>query len=345
MITSFGTFCLLMATVSLVGCTEKSIEPSIAVNQIGYNIGDTKHAYLANVDADSFMVVDIESNRTVYTGPVTKHYYTDRSTGHIVNTLDFSNLESMGWYRLELIGKDISSSPFLVGTDVYRDVTRQAVRSFYYQRCGTAIKSNTSWDHPVCHLDDAVLYARPDKHVDATGGWHDAGDYSKISVTAEISLAFLLNLYEHRSDLFTDQQLDIPESGNGIPDLLDEIRWGLTWMLKMQRDDGGVYHKLTIKKWTGEHLPHEETDKRYLFKVSSNATGAFAAVAAIGARVFQTYEPDFAERLTIAARNAWQFLENNPVTVPLGGFTNPIAQRGPQPAPPQTGGQAIHTAG
>lgn len=317
----------------LICCTGESdslAQNLIAVNSAGYRSDDPKRGYTTyqGISVDSFQVVDASSLETVYQDKIRKSRVKAQAFGSVVHELDFSAFDRPGRYRLFVPGANITSVPFEIGSGVYGEAIQTAMQSFYYQRCGTRIDTGTPWRHEACHLEDAVFFSDPQKHIDVTGGWHDAGDYGKFSVNTSVSLAFLLYLYDHHPEKFRDGQLAYPEPGNGIPDLLDEARWALVWLLKMQNGEGGVYHKVQKKKWTGEYLPGDDPDIRYIFEVSSAATADFAAVAALGARLFESFDPAFSDTLTRAARKAWSYIDRHPQIVPQGGFTNPQDVRG-----------------
>ena len=141
----------------------------------------------------------------------------------------------------------------------------------------------------------------PQVHVQPSGGWHDAGDYGKYVVNAGVSVGTLLMAYEYFPSKFGQDDLNIPESGNGIPDILDEVRYELEWLLKMQRSDGGVYHKLTREQFEGFVMPQIDNAPRYLYQVSSTATADFAAMMARAARVCLPFDPSFAQLCRAAA--------------------------------------------
>lgn len=168
----------------------------------------------------------------------------------------------------------------------------------------------------------------PGYTLDVTGGWYDAGDHGKYVVNSGIAVYQLLATYERTRHAravvrgaLGDSTLLIPERGNGVPDILDEARWNLDWMLRMQVPDGTemringrtidagglVHHKLHDVAWTGpDTLPHEDPMPRYLHRPSTAATLNLAAVAAHGARIFREFDPAYADRLLVAARRAWQ---------------------------------------
>ncbi|MGH2567798.1 MAG: glycoside hydrolase family 9 protein, partial [Bacteroidota bacterium] len=297
--------------------------PAILVDQLGYLPDEKKIAIIRDLRAELVEVRNTVTNKTVYTGKVKGVGRRDESTGDETFLFDFSELINPGNYQLWIPGTEVASTEFSIGPDVYLEAALSSLQSFYYQRCGIEVSNGSPWVHPPCHLQDALQYGSPSHRNDVVGGWHDAGDYGKFVATGAVSAAFLLYLYELKPSKFVDGQLAIPQAGNSIPDILDEVRWELEWLLKMQREDGGVYHKVSTKKWTGEYLPHRDPDKRYIFEVSSTATGAFAAVTALASRHYQRWDKPFAQQLLRAAVQAWEYLEAHPTIVPRGGFRNP----------------------
>ena len=164
--------------------------------------------------------------------------------------------------------------------------------------------------------------------IDASGGWYDAGDHGKYVVNSGISVYQLLSAYERslhagvvNEGALGDSTLVIPERGNDVPDVLDEVRWNLDWMLKMQVADGVdmtidgdevdagglVHHKLHDIAWTGLNtLPHEDPMPRYVHRPSTAATLNLAAAAAQGARLYAEHDAAYADELLDAARRAWE---------------------------------------
>lgn len=163
--------------------------------------------------------------------------------------------------------------------------------------------------------------------LDVAGGWYDAGDQGKYVVNSGISVYQLLSTYERslhagvvEAGALGDSALVIPERGNGVPDILDEVRWNLDWMLSMQVADsttmvidgaeidagGLVHHKLHDIAWTGLNtLPHEDPMPRYLHRPSTAATLNLAAAAAQGARLYAEFDQSYADTLLDAGRRAW----------------------------------------
>ena len=321
----------LLVLVCIKGCTQSPEKKFIAVNQVGYEVYSPKQAYLVNSDATWFELVRIYDSEVVFSDLIRKPAEKDSFSGDVLSVIDFSEYNSDGEFIIKAVGSEaLVSHRFAIGQNVYADALKVMSKSYYYHRCGTHVADESEWGYEICHLDDAPFFNNPEVSMNVTGGWHDAGDYNKFSVNTALSAGLLLYAYEANPDNFWDNQLGVPESGNGIPDLLDEVRWALKWLLKMQREDGAVYHKVSQKKWIGEYLPHTDPSTRYIFDVSSAATASFAAAVAIGARHLKNYDPVFSQSLESAAERAWSWLSDNPDNFPAGGFKNPEGVTGGQ---------------
>lgn len=315
---------ILFFLSSLTACQTEPQKPFIAVNLAGYPVDSSKEAFLINAGADSFSVLDVQNEEVVYKAAIEETYSPDEFSGDEVAVIDFSNVTTSGNYIIETTGSEsVRSDPIALSTNPYKELTLAAVQSYYYNRCGMDIDNGNPWTYPACHLDDAPFYDNPDSSRDVTGGWHDAGDYNKFSVNTALSIGLLLNLYEMRPELFIDSQLNITEAGNNVPDLLDEVRWALKWLLKMQNSEGAVYHKASQKRWIGEFLPQEDPAQRYIFGTGTNATATFGAVTALAAQLYESFDREFSDRLLESSKLAWTYLENHPTIQPEGGFQNP----------------------
>jgi endoglucanase len=142
----------------------------------------------------------------------------------------------------------------------------------------------------------------------------------------------MLAFHEIKPEAFQDGVLWIPESGNGKNDLLDEIKFELDWMLTMQDTDGGVFHKLTTKNFEGFVMPIEAVNDRYIIGKSTAATLDFTATMAMSARLYQGYDPVFAEHCLSAAEQAWEwavahpedFYARNPEDIHTGAYNDVI---------------------
>ncbi|MFN4088640.1 MAG: glycoside hydrolase family 9 protein [Alphaproteobacteria bacterium] len=286
--------------------------PLLTVNQAGYLPRHSKVALLAVPGPlREISVVSETSGETVAAFPVGRAKR-DPDTGVAVAPVDFSSVRAPGRYWLQ--GGAVQSHGFVVD-DVAFDLTfTQMLRTYWLQRCGVAVRDPISgMDRAPCHQRDGVV-VRTDRfnaagtRLDGRGGWHDAGDFGKYVATTTTTIGRLLSLYEMHPDLFVDGQLAIPESGNGVPDLLDEMAWGLEWLMRMQRPDGAVYRKLSGAQWPGMVMPEADGQERYVYGVTSPETGKFAAVMAMAARLWGGR----GDRYLAAARRAWAWLETVP---------------------------------
>jgi endoglucanase len=259
--------------------------------------------------------VDAKTNKVVYritTTPPVYDPYSEQELQHI----DFTGFTDSGRFYLQ--GEGMRSFDFNIAHDTYRQVLRLLLRSYYLQRCGVALyDAENGLHHQACHLDDGqVAHDDPinkkGTRIDATGGWHDAGDYGKYICTTAVVVGRLLSLFEQDSSMAADSWLDTPEAENGIPDVIDEARVGLDWLLTMQRSDGAVYRKLSGAQWPPIVSPNEDSQPRYLYGPASSDTAKFTAAMAMAARVFQPYDNKLAQRYLKASLKSWHHLEQIP---------------------------------
>ena len=295
--------------------------PDIKVDQAGYPSKAPKIAAVAaKAKASRFAVKRAGDDKVVLKGQLTAATE-DRDSGDKVQLADFSKLSRPGTYYVEVDGTGHSYS-FAIGPAVYERAFYLAMRSYYGQRCGVAVdlgEEFPGYKHEACHLEGAY-HATSGKSgaVKSAGGWHDAGDYGRYVVNSGITTGTLLWTWELYGQRLRALKLDLPESGNGVPDILNEIRWNLNWMLAMQDGDGGVFHKQTSEKFCGFVMPEKDALVSYIIGTgaepykSSCATGDFAAVMAIAARVYKPFDPAFAARCLKAAEDAWKWLDGHP---------------------------------
>ncbi len=289
---------------------------AVALNQVGYLPNLPKHATI-NMHAASFVVRAAQSEEIVYRGQLSARA-ADAASGDTLQTADFSAFTKPGSYVLEL-DSGYQSTPFHIATDVYRDALRLTSRAFYGQRCGCNVDLGGGYAHPACHLS-AEYHASSGKTgvLRNRGGWHDAGDYGRYIVNAGISTGTLLWAWELYQPTLGKLSLQIPESGGKIPDFLAEIRWNLDWMLTLQDSDGGVWHKQTSLQFCPFIMPQDDTLTSYVIGTdtppykSTCASADFAAVMAIAARCYGTYDSAYAKRCLTAARKAWSWCAHNP---------------------------------
>ncbi len=293
----------------------KAYEASIITNQIGYKPDSKKTAVFRNTEGGSFSVVNVATEEVVYTGemagPVSYEY-----AGETNYTGDFSSVKEAGKYVIKSEGLD-DSYEFEISESVYDDVLDASVKMLYLQRCGTEVIDD-DFGHPACHDSIATVY-QTDTQIDVTGGWHDAGDYGRYVVAAAKAVADLLYAYDANPDIFGDD-LGIPESGNGTPDILDEVRYELEWMMKMQdQADGGVYHKVTCENFPGYVMPENETKPLIVMPKSTTATADFAASMALAYEFYKDIDATFADKCLEAGKKAYEWAIANPKVL----YSNP----------------------
>ncbi len=292
----------------------------IYLNQVGYLPDSGKIAILTH-RADSFVLRDKLTGKIVYEGIPQLFGGTapDAASGDIAYHADFADFCAEGEYML--CAGEFTSEPFAIRKAVYHRLKLDLIRSYYFQRCGRALDTAHAgkFAHACCHTAPAILPNQPGTHLDLSGGWHDAGDYGRYVTPAATALAHLLYAYELFPDRFADF-LNLPESGNGMPDFLNECRYELTWLLKMQRADGGVFHKVSTWHHAPFVMPEYDTAPLFAYSVSTPATADFAAVAALAARIYAAYDAGFAGTLKQAALLSWDFLQDHPEFI---AFQNP----------------------
>jgi hypothetical protein len=319
---------------------------AIQVNQVGYAPGAAKFAYVGGwlgtagplpLDAERFEVVD-QLGRVAYEGPLALRRAADPWSGNDVYEADFSVLARPGRYRLRVAGVGVSD-PFDIHGRVYDGVYRRVARLLYHSRNGTPIER--PWADPeyeraggIPGAMDASIHPRVRDSVlgpgpgdptrrDVRGGWFDAGDYGQYVTNAAPVWYVVAAALDLAPENFRDGDLGIPESGNGIPDVIDELEWGMDWALTMQAADGGVFWRLASRRWD-DGLPATVSEPRLLAERTTHATAVFAAMAAINARLLRPMRAERADRLLRAAESAWRFVEDRP-QYPAEGerFVNP----------------------
>ena len=295
---------------------------SIYVNQIGYLPTAAKVAI--STAPCNFQIIRVSDQKSVLDGSVSEKIVDDLS-GDNVYQIDFSPVTEEGEYYI-LAGNNIRSFNFHIGKDIFFKVQRDIARCLYYQRCGMELLPEHAgeYTHKACHTDAAIMLEdylskkeNPTEY-DMKGGWHDAGDFGRYVSAGAVAVGHMLYAYELFPESFKDS-LNIPESGNGIPDILNECLYELKWMLKMQAPNGGAYHKLTAYNHADFIMPEEDHDRFIIFPVASFTTGDFAAVMALASRIYRPFLPEFADEALAAAKKAYDWLRKNPYTE----FLNP----------------------
>lgn len=322
------------------------INGSVKASHVGYLPGASKFGYLGNYLGDLGMmdvppttceVRNASTHAVVFSAPAQFRADDPVLSGERVYEADFSAVTAPGSYYLYAPGVGRTHA-FKIGAGVFDAVAYATSRVYYFQRAGIDLPPTHAgaWARNAGH---AVTDASATIHGSHTGsllwngevvgstvdmrrGWYDAGDYGKYVLTAAGAVFELLTAYELFPEKFADGALDLPESGNGVPDLLDEIRWELDWLRTMQAPDGGVYDRLVTTAWATT-MPEGDVAVRYIAPKTTHTTAVYAAALAMASRSLQPHWPAYAQDLLERAKKAWTFLTLHPAATPSGGFVNP----------------------
>lgn len=297
-------------------------DSDIRINQLGYYTDCNKTAIIAGTPSgNTFYIKSADLGTTYYTGTLSAAS-TWSFSNESVRKADFSSFNTPGNYRIDVPGVGASYT-FKIGAKIHHTLGKAALKYYYYNRGSTSIPATHggAWSRNGGHYDNSVQIhwsaasaGRPSGTVvNSAKGWYDAGDYNSYVVNSGITTYTLLSAYEHFKSYYDTIHLNIPESGNSMPDILDEIKWNLDWMLTMQDPgDGGVYHKKTSADFDGIVMPDASTGTRYLVAKSTAATFDFAAVMAVAYRVYKAHNLTFANQCLTASQNAYNWGLANP---------------------------------
>jgi len=292
---------------------------AIRLNQTGYRPDDEKLAFVVS-KTGAFTICNT-ANEPVYTGQIQpasdntgKPPSIDKKSGDALGIADFSTLTKDGSYYL--VAGTEKSPVFRIGPNIYRELMAAVLKVFYYQRCGgEGIQEKyvgSIFAHEPCHNGPARYFNEADPVLgsytaDVSGGWHDAGDYGRYVTPAAKAIIDLLMAYEYFPS--------VADADFGGPcKLLDEVRYELEWMLRMQDPGtGGVFHKVTTQIHANMAcLPENDHAQLYLSPISAQATGGFAAATAHVSRIYRMLDAVLADACLSASIKAWKWLENNP---------------------------------
>jgi len=233
----------------------------IRINQIGYLPEEAKTAVilsLKNLDEKKIEITVSESNTVVLRSELTS---SQGSWGEFdyCYRFDFSDFDKPGIYQIKINKSKTLSREFKISDDVYNGYAENILEYIRQQRCGY-----NPFTDEVCHKKDGrTMYGpMPDStYIDVSGGWHDAGDHLRYMLTSGNTICRMLVAYLENKDIFVDNFNALGQPGaNGIADVLDEIKWGLDWMLKMHPTQDQLFHQVADDRdHVGFKLPHLDT--------------------------------------------------------------------------------------
>lgn len=319
----------------LVGLRGQESGAWIRINNLGYLPGSIKVAVLGakgSMDVESFALVDARTQRTVHTSKavVSKGAYGPFASSY---RLDFSDFDTEGTYYIQANG--IKSPVFGIRADVYDNTADFLLKYMRQQRCGYNPYLTAS-----CHPDDGFIIYNPQREgerIEVTGGWHDATDYLQYTATSANAVYQMLLAYRENPEAFGDRyQANGLPGGNGIPDVIDEAKFGMDWLKKMNPAPGEYYNQIADDRdHAGYRLPHKDSvvydpdrkgrpvylasaEKQGLLKYQNRSTGAantagkFASAFAMGGMVLDAFFPEYSQDLLSRAREAYDFGKANP---------------------------------
>jgi endoglucanase len=335
-------FAIALAMQALFGALPSTLAApgAVRLNQTGYLPNATKRATIVSTATAPLTWQLKNGSGTVVASGSTTVFGSDAVSGDSVHIADFSAVTTSGTNYVLQVGTE-TSYPFNISTAIYNKLKYDALAYFYHNRSGIAITlpyaGRSDLTRPAGHIGvapnkgDTSVPCAPGTgcsySLDVRGGWYDAGDHGKYVVNGGISLWTMLNQYERIRYLgtsladFGDGKLSIPENANAVPDILDEARWQMEFMLRMQVPDtqpkaGMAHHKMHDEAWTGlPTRPDQDSQQRYLRPPSTAATLNLAATAAQCSRIWRTIDSAFATKCLTAAEKAWSAARANPSVI------------------------------
>jgi hypothetical protein len=319
--------------------------PFIVVDQFGYPtkadkiavIRDPQVGYDATAHftpGTTYAVIDQSTSKIVKQGSPTAWNggATDGVSGDKVWWFDFSDVTTSGTYAVVDLEKGLRSVEFAIDDGVYRKVLKDAVRMYFYQRAGfkkTAETAGPDWTDAASHMRigqdpqtqawqgkgsalSRILNSQVAQTKDLHGGWFDAGDYNKYTSWTARNVIILLRAYDENPDAFGDDS-GIAESGNGVPDILDEVKWAVDWLARMQNTDGSL---LCVQGLDQASPPSAATGPSYYGPATTAASLMGAAAFAYASKIYSAQSvadlTGYGKDLATRANRAWQWANENP---------------------------------
>lgn len=324
---------VLIGLILLVSCgttganlESEYVQRQIFINQVGYLVDHEKY-FIVDSTKGKFEIKNSKDHTVVYTGKVALWREHDPSSGMTVFIGDFSDFNEEGEYYVDM--KDANRSfNFVINKTIYNEVRDMSIKSFYYQRSGVELLEEHvgKFAREAGHDYDLKYHkSHPIQGTkDVSGGWYDAGDYGRYITPGAVTVGLMMIGYEQYPEKFNFDNNNIPESGNGVSDFLDEVRFELEWMLKMQHTEDDQYKgALPYMVNSKSYAPSlKKGGEQYIYDFSSIATGNFAAVMASSYRNFKDIDAEFAQKCLDAAVLAWDFNQRTGL-YPEDGFIRP----------------------
>ena len=289
-----------------LSCEEKLNH--IRIDQLGYRSGMRKIAVFKESEGSYFEVVDADSGAVVFKGPIVGRKF-DSSADETVGYGDFSSVTAEGRYYLRSQYGSFSYE-FEISDSVYEELTVDAFRMITTQRCGDELPVSLFGDfaHEPCH-QSTIIALDLGFEFEAAGGWHDAGDYGRYTSTIDKTAIELMMAYTMNPDLYGDDT-SIPESGNGTPDILDEIRVATDYLMKIQLADGSVLEKIITRSYAGWVEPEDDNGQLYAFPPTTMTSAFSAGILMYAYDLYRDFDPEYAELCRQAAERAYDYVDS-----------------------------------
>lgn len=308
------------------------ISEFIKVDQFWYQNWDEKIAIISDpqvgYNADSafipwniYQVKNWKTNKTVFEwSPIIwKNWLIHEQSGDKVWWFDFSKLNKTGSYYIYDVKNNVKSVRFEINNKIYQNVLKASMRMFYYQRSwfekNTKFAIEDWYTDKASHLQDKnTKYYDSSKNIlpkDLSGGWYDAWDYNKYVNYVWSPILDLMLAYEQNKTIWLDNY-GIPESNNSIPDILDEAKYELDWLLKMQNPDWSELSLVWTNNYEDASPPSDDNHTRFYWPATTQATYAAAWMFALSAIEFRDVDEKYSKKLQKASINAWNWANANP---------------------------------
>ena len=326
----------------------------IKVDTVGY-VSDWQKMVVFNVDPKGAVVKDAAGNVALeITDNMISHFGLDKESQDEVWHVDISALTQKGTYYVEAaeVKNEFYKSETFVVDDywkVLKHPVQTLVKSFYYQRTRTSIvEPYAKWNghsytrKGISHVHDDVgwdwqYYPEKKERWQQSSdkkwwpgeqlkkGWFDAGNLDMYIDSTGISAQILLTAYAMAPELFNDNEQNIPESGNGVPDILDEVTWGVDWIMSLQQKDGGFRHSEAIFGWTGPLAADEDMTVRWIRPESTSSTAKAISVLAMASVIYKKFPEykEMAEKYETAAKLGWKWLQLHPAQMRWNQLDSP----------------------
>lgn len=284
--------------------------PKVLIDTKGYLPGSRKVGlFLGEGLEETFRLINDLTKEVVYEGEITNLRYDEELDVHVWYG-DFSDYTTPGIYYIEtaVIGQ---SYTFSIGEEVYDAFLQEIQHIFYYARCGSEIEKPQEYSHKICHEKETDYMTQNGTVHDVSGGWHTDGAYNKDVSAGARAITSLLFAYEMNPGAFGDST-GIPESGNGIPDIFDEMKYETDWLLKMiDVDSKGVYESVTREGSIKLDTPDKDYGKAVLGEISLEASADFAAAMSLFGRLYHEFDSSYADKCLYEAEQSYGYLRKN----------------------------------